>query len=337
MKIIVSGGRTGGHLIPGIAIYKELKNRDIQTHYVMSTFDLKYPVTSNVEETDRVLLDVKNISRKISFKTPFYLVKILLSFFKVFKIIKDFNPDVTIITGGYISNPIALSSILLGKPLYIVEQNSVSGITNRFYARFAEKVFTAFPITKKIPDNKAVLTGNPSIFNEKLDKKKARRYFNIDNYENIIGIIGGSQGSKVINNIILELLPWFIENNTGVLWSLGSVDYKRMEENGKIKEISELYQNVKLFQFIEKMDYFYSAVDLIISRAGATSISEFIKFEIIAIMVPIKNSPDDHQYLNARFLSDENAGFIIEEDDLNKQNLIKTIDFIIINHERHVK
>ncbi len=335
MKILVSGGRTGGHLIPGIAVYEELKKRGIECRYVMSTFDLNFPITSKIDAGDRILLDIKNISRKLSLRTPLYIFKILLAFLRVFRIIKDFNPDRIFITGGYISNPVALSSIILRKPLYVAEQNSVAGITNRFYSVFAKKIFTAFPYTKKIPVEKSILTGNPSIFKVKIDKTEAKRFFSLEQYKLIVGITGGSQGALKINNAVLEALPYFFENGIGLIWSAGSVDYKRMDEAGKIKEINERFLNVRLYRFIEKMNLFFSSIDLVISRAGATSISEFIHFEVPAILIPIKNSPDNHQYLNAGLLSDNGAGRILEEDSLTKVCFIEFIEEMIKNIDQY--
>src|SRR5271157_4062631 len=122
MRAVISGGRTGGHLIPGISMYREIKSRNINCRYIMSSFDLNYPVVEIVEKGDRYLIPLKNMSRKLSIKTPVYIIKILLTFFRVLWHIRKFNPDFIVITGGYISNPVALSAVILRKPLYIIEQ-----------------------------------------------------------------------------------------------------------------------------------------------------------------------------------------------------------------------
>ena len=321
MKALVSGGRTGGHLIPGIAIYEELRSRKIETKYVMSQFDLKFPITTRVNEIDRILLDIKNISRKLSLKTPVYILKILRTFFYVFKIIKKYNPDLIIMTGGYISNPVALSAVLLRKPLFIAEQNSVSGITNRMFAGFARKIFTSFPNTGRIPQKKTILTGNPSIFKKISDQKTARAFFNLDHCDKIIGITGGSQGASKINDSIIDLLPYIDQEKIGLIWSIGAVDYNRLQSLGILDKITKNYNNVRLFQFIERMDLFFSSIDMVISRAGATSIAEFINFTMPSILIPIKNSPDNHQYLNALYLSQIHAARIVTEDELSEENL----------------
>jgi UDP-N-acetylglucosamine--N-acetylmuramyl-(pentapeptide) pyrophosphoryl-undecaprenol N-acetylglucosamine transferase len=326
MKIVVSGGKTGGHLIPGIAVYEEMKKRNVEVLYVMSAFDTKFPIVSIVKEEDRFYLELQKISRQISLKTPLYAWKILKAFFQVFSTIKKYNPDLVLITGGYISNPVALSAIILRKPLYIAEQNSVAGITNRFYAHFARKVFTTFPQTRKIPPKKAFLTGNPSIFHEKTVKTAAKAFFNLTKYEKILGITGGSQGALKMNDWILKTLPFLKEKKMGVIWSIGSVDYQRLEKKGEIAPILSKFPNVRIFQFIERMDHFYSCVDFVLSRAGATSLSEFLEFEVPSLLIPIYHSPDNHQYLNAKFLLDAGAALILEENELSLENLILKIE-----------
>lgn len=316
MRVLISGGRTGGHLIPGISMYREFKTRKIDCRYVMSVFDLNYPVTGIVEPDDRYLLSLKNMSRKLSIKTPVYIFKILFTFFKILIRIRKFNPEFILITGGYISNPVALSAVILGKPLYIIEQNSVAGITNRFYARFARRIFTSFPDTKKIPAKKSVFTGNPSLFHEIISRDEARSFFNLGVSDRVVGITSGSQGSKIINDCVIGMLPVLLKNNISVIWSVGSVEYKKMLAGNRIEPLKNQYPNLRIYQFIEKMDYFFSAADCLISRAGASSISEFIHYGKPSLLVPIKNSPDGHQALNAFYITSNNGGVMINEDVL---------------------
>lgn len=330
MKIVISGGKTGGHLIPGISIYEETRKRNIKPLYIMSATDLKYPVTSRVKKQDRYLLDLQNISRKLSWRTPIYLFKILVAFFRVFGVIRRFKPDAVIITGGYISNPVALSSVILRIPLFIAEQNSVAGVTNRFYASFAKKVFINFPGTKKIPFKRTVLTGNPILFEKSTDRSVSKRFFHLEKYKKVIGISGGSQGSMRVNNAIAGILDHCVQNNIGVIWSLGSVDYKRFEANGKLKELRK-YPNIRCYRFISRMDLFLSCTDLVISRAGATSVTEYIHYGVPSLLIPIKNSPDDHQRLNADILVHSRCGRMIEEDELNNKSLIDGIRGILAN------
>jgi len=335
MKVLISGGRTGGHLIPGIALYLEAKKRKFDCLYAMSSFDPKYPIVSLINESDRVIVDVKNISRKLSWKTPIYIFKIIRSFFKIFKVIKHYNPDIVIITGGYISNPVALSAVLLKKPLYILEQNSVAGITNRFYAKFARKVFTSFPKTEKIPEKKAIFSGNPSIFKKSINKEEAKKFFDVTDYPFVIGITSGSQGARIINRKIIELLSFFLNEKIALIWSAGSVEYEILFSRNQLKYFQEKFPNIRVSPFIEKMDYFFSAIDMVISRAGATSISEIINYGVPYILIPIKNSPDNHQLKNAYFIMSKGGGFVWEEDKLENSVLKESITLLKEHNDLH--
>lgn len=326
MKVIVSGGRTGGHLIPGIAVYEELRKRKTGLLYIMSEFDLKFPVVSRVAKNERVTLELTGLSRKLSLKTPLYIMKILGAFFHIFGLIRKFRPDAVLITGGYISNPVALASLILRIPLFIAEQNSVAGITNRFYAPFARIIFTSFPDTLKIPAGKARLTGNPSIYRGRTVKKDAMKFFGLGKeVRHVVGVSGGSQGSLKVNDAVFGMLDQFLKNRVGVIWSLGSVDYERFSREGRLKVIDRDYPNVKVFRFIERMDHFLSCTDCVVSRSGATSLSEYIQFGVPGVLIPIRNSPDNHQYLNASFLEKNGCALIVQENELNLDKLQKAV------------
>lgn len=335
MKFLIGGGGTGGHLTPGIALYQEITGRGLSCKYILRNTDLRYSMTERIAENDRFLIEIQGISRKLSFKTIVYLWKMLKVFFRVHKYIRTENPDVIVITGGYVSNPVALSALLLKKPLYIAEQNSVAGITNRFYSRWARGVFTSFPVTKKLRTNKSYFFGNPSIFQEKPEKKAALQYFNSPQGRNFIGVTGGSQGAAVINDSVYQCLPNLKRNRIGVIWSVGAVDYQRMESEGKIRDIKANYPNVVALKFIDRMDHFFSAVDMVISRAGATSIAEIIHYQVPPVLIPIKNSPDDHQKLNAMHISDHQAGLLIEEHELNPTQMIENIEYLLNNQSEY--
>lgn len=329
MKLIVCGGRTGGHLIPGLAIYEEAVRRGFETRYVMSSFDLNYPVASRVAERHRLLIDLRHISRKLSWKTPFYLFKILVAFLKFLSVMKKFRPDTVIVTGGYISNPVSLAAVFLRVPLFIAEQNSVAGVTNRFYSRFAKRVFTSFPDTLRIPSAKAILTGNPTVHREIHKRTKAGEYFGLAKYGKIIGITGGSQGARLLNDLFLTLLPELKKRRIGVVWSVGTVDYDRLEKSGQARLIRREYPNIRLKKFVSRMDLFLSACDMVISRAGATTIAELIRYGMPSVLVPIRNSPDNHQFRNAEFLSRNGCALILEENRLDRKTLISAVEKIL--------
>jgi UDP-N-acetylglucosamine--N-acetylmuramyl-(pentapeptide) pyrophosphoryl-undecaprenol N-acetylglucosamine transferase len=331
MKILMSGGGTGGHLVPGIALYEELCSRGMECRYVLRGADMKYNVASRIAESDRIFVEIQGISRKLSLKTPIYIFKLIRAFFSIFSIIRKWNPDAVLTTGGYVSNPVALSARILRKPLFIAEQNSVAGVTNRYYSKFARAVYTTFPDTAKLRTEKVVHTGSPSIFREKSSRDTALKFFGLDGYSHIVGITGGSQGAQKINSAVTEILPEMKSRKTGAIWSMGAVEYERLEKDGVINEINEKYPNVKPFRFIERMDLFFSAADCTVMRGGASSISESIQIGVPAVIIPITNSPDNHQYLNGNYLASNSAGILLTESELSSESLLSSIDKIIRN------
>lgn len=335
MKILLSGGGSGGHLIPGIALYEEFRTRPgIELRYVLREQDMKYTVASRIAESDRMFVDIQGVSRKLSLKTPLHLLKLWKAFRQVRKRIRAWNPDAVVITGGYVANPVALTARLLRKPLFIVEPNSVAGATARFYAPRAEAVFTSMPSVGKLRTRTVIRTGNPSIFKDPVPKPEALKFFGLENFKTVIGVMGGSQGAKMINNLLAEILPELAKDGTGVVWSVGAVDYDRLEKDGTLAGIAAKYPGVKAFRFIDRMDAFFSACDCVVNRAGVTTIAEMIRFAVPSLLIPIKNSPDDHQRLNARYLAATGGSVMLGEDDLNAGTFLEGIRGVLANAGR---
>ncbi len=333
MKILISGGGTGGHLIPGIALYEEFKKRGNNCFYLLRELDLRYPLTTRIAKSDRFMVRISGISRGVSLNTVFSVFKLLGLFFSVFGTIRQLKPDTVVLTGGYISNPVALSAFILRIPFYIAEQNSVAGMTNRFYAPFARKVFSHFPKPRKISLQKVVHTGNPSIFSKKMSPQKARAIFGFDEKQQVLAVVGGSQGARRINEAIYQNLDKLTRNGRGIIWSIGAVDSDRMEVSGQLDEIKKRYPTVRAYRFIENMDAVLCACDGMIARAGATTISELVEFEVPALFIPITHSPDNHQYLNAMFLADAGAALILSEADIDRDKLVQAIDSLFLQRE----
>ena len=337
MKILISGGGTGGHLIPGISLYNEMKKRGHVCRYVLRDTDLRYDTVKYLEKKDRLLVHITGISRKLSWKTPIYLVKLLGVFLKLFRYIRRFHPDVVLTTGGYVSNPAALTARFLRIPLYIAEQNSVAGITNRFYSKYARAVMTAFPHPEKLRCPNVIHTGNPILFTKALPRVEALARLKTEKSKTIVGVSGGSQGAGVINDTIFELLPEFDKRGIGLLWSLGAVEYKRFEKDGGLEKINRDFPHVRAFRYINDMGAFYSAVDVIISRAGATSIAEYIHWSIPALLIPIYHSPDEHQLKNAQYLEENHAALILNEPEINKDKVIEMLSQLFNEREEFAR
>ncbi|MGL4367774.1 MAG: UDP-N-acetylglucosamine--N-acetylmuramyl-(pentapeptide) pyrophosphoryl-undecaprenol N-acetylglucosamine transferase [Brevinemataceae bacterium] len=328
MRIVIGGGGTAGHLIPGISLFKELKKHNCEIRFVMREKDLEYGVVSQLPSDDIVAVSLSNVSRKLSFRTFKQVFSILSVCFQTFKTLSRFNPDIIVITGGYVSNTAAFAAFLMRKPLFILEQNSAAGITNRIWARIAKKVFTAFPSTKNIPQEKICYTGNPLLFNKILDRDEAVKILGLTgNTDKIIGITGGSQGAKLINDTMFDILPELVAQGFCIVWSLGTREFSRFEKTGKIDTInnSKLKNHVQLFKFIDRMDAFWSCADIVIARSGAGTVTESLFFKTPALFIPIYQSPDNHQYLNALFLAQHQCAQIIEEPLFNKKTLLDSI------------
>lgn len=337
MRIIIGGGGTGGHLIPGIALSKELKNQKHTIKYVLREQDIAYNAVQNLDLDELITISLTGISRKLSFQSVHQIWQIFREWHKAFKQIKKFQPDILIITGGYVSNIVALSAFIMRKPLYILEQNSVAGITNRFWAKIAKKIFTTFPITQKLPQNKLIYTGNPLLYHSQLSIVQAKSLLEIPaTTQKVIGISGGSQGARFINKIILKILPILIQKNYQIIWSLGIREYEYFMQENLLKDFSQhdCENHLKIYRFIDRMDAFWSASDIVIARSGAGTVSEALFFTTPTIFIPIPHSPDNHQFLNAQFLVDKNRAYILEEPSLTTELLLNQIQIAMDNSQK---
>ncbi|MGL5721638.1 MAG: UDP-N-acetylglucosamine--N-acetylmuramyl-(pentapeptide) pyrophosphoryl-undecaprenol N-acetylglucosamine transferase [Brevinema sp.] len=331
MKVLLSGGGTGGHLIPGIALYNELSQNGHQALYVLRDDDLSFNAVSHIAQEDRLLVKLGRVSRKLSLKTPLQVWSIFRAWLQAFTAIKRFKPDAVLVTGGYVSNIAALSAFLLRVPLYLLEQNSVAGVTNRFWAKRARAIFTFFPDVQKVPLNKIVPAGNPLLHKIKIPSNDARAFFNFPQDKPVLGISGGSQGAKILNDLIFELLPQLTDYS--IIWSLGTREYSRFESLGHLETL-KAYPNVNVQRFIDRMDCFWCAADGVIARAGAGTVSESLFFGTPTLFIPIHQSPDNHQYLNAHFLSHQGMALLVEEPTLTASSLFGTIQQLLSQNQQ---
>ncbi|MDK2818696.1 MAG: UDP-N-acetylglucosamine--N-acetylmuramyl-(pentapeptide) pyrophosphoryl-undecaprenol N-acetylglucosamine transferase [Spirochaetota bacterium] len=334
MKVLIGGGGTGGHLVPGIALYKEFAKHNVELLYVLSDRDKAYDIFELLKSDERICVSLTGISRRLSISTIKQLFSIFNAWRQVFKKIKQFNPDFMVITGGYLSNIVALSALLMRKPLYILEQNSVAGITNRFWAHFAKNIFTTFPSPKFIPLHKEIYTGNPLLYKELLSLEESCALLELSSSTKpIIGISGGSQGSQIINNLVLKIIPFLIEKGYQIVWSLGTKEYERFDKENLLSSLDPYQENIKIYRFITRMDAFWSASRLVLARSGAGTVSESLLFRTPSLFIPIFQSPDNHQYLNAKFLKDMSCAEILEEPTLTEQKLLEIIIMMMSNQE----
>lgn len=317
LKFILSGGGTGGHIYPAIAIANELKLRfpdcDILFVGAKDRMEMQkvpqagYPIKG---------LWIAGIQRKLTFDNALFPIKLLDSLLKSKKIINKFKPDVVIGTGGYASGPLLKVASMSGIPTVIQEQNSYPGITNKWLGKKVNKICVAYEnLEEFFPKNKIVLTGNPvreDLINITKKKKEAREYFNLDEDKKVLLVLGGSLGARRINQLIAKELLNFTSQNVQVIWQCGKLyfdQYKRFNEN----------TNVNVLSFIDRMDLVYAVANIVISRAGASSVSELCIVGKPVIFIPSPNVAEDHQTKNAKAIVDKNGALMVREVELDTQ------------------
>jgi len=321
-KIILAGGGTGGHLFPAIAIAEEIKKRYPNSEiYFMGT---KRGLEAKIlpERGYKLFyLSVRGIKRGLNlsiFGAIFFLIKSML---EAIKILRELKPEAVIGTGGYVSVPAVLTASFLRIPRFIQEQNSFPGISTRLLSFFAKRVFLAYEESKSffLVKKKLKVSGNPvraEIF--KADKTSAMRKFNLESNKKAVLILGGSQGASSINQAVLDELN-SIESplDFQILWQSGEKDYQKIKENLKDKKDS-----VQVFDFIGDMGSAYAVCDLVISRAGAITLSEITGCGKPAILIPYPYATAQHQKYNAQVLEKNRAALLIEEKNLGQVKLL---------------
>jgi UDP-N-acetylglucosamine--N-acetylmuramyl-(pentapeptide) pyrophosphoryl-undecaprenol N-acetylglucosamine transferase len=313
-KIILSGGGTGGHIYPAISIANELKSRfpDAEFLFVGAKDKMEMEKVPQAGYTIEGLW-ISGIQRKLTTKNLSFPFKLISSLFKSRKILKQFKPDVAIGTGGFASGPLLQMAALKGIPCLIQEQNSYPGITNKILGKKVDRVCVAYDdLERFFPSKKMIKTGNPvrqdllSIENKTIE---AKDFFHLKHSKITVLVLGGSLGSKRINELIEEKLEFFQTQNVQVIWQCGKLYYN------SYKKFSDL-EHVQVHAFLNKMDMAYAAADVIISRAGASSVSELCIVGKPVIFIPSPNVAEDHQTKNANAIVDKNGAMLIKEEDL---------------------
>ena len=315
-KVIISGGGTGGHIFPAISIANAVKKR-------WPGSEILFVGAENRMEMERVPaagydivgLPVAGFDRKRPLKNIAVVAKLLRSMNKARRIARDFKPDIAVGVGGYASGPILKAAAARGVPTLIQEQNSYAGVTNRMLAKQASTICVAYEgMEQFFPKEKIVLTGNPCrqdlVISEE-NRQEGYAFFGLDPAKKTILMVGGSLGARTLNESITRAFPVLAESDdVQVIWQCGKYYYKEMmqlQTDGKIPA------NVKLLDFVSRMDLAYSVADLVISRAGAGSISEFSLLQKAVILVPSPNVAEDHQTKNAKALVDKDAAVMVSD------------------------
>lgn len=324
MRVIVSAGGTGGHIYPALAIINKIKEREPNSEFL-------YIGTHNRMEKDIIpkynipfeSIEIYGINRKNLLKNFKTLSCFIKAKKKCTKIIKEFNPDCVIGVGGYVTGPVISTAHKLGFKTFIHEQNSVAGKANLYLSKFVDNIFVSFKSSvSEFPKYKTIYTGNPC--SEEALKKSPidKRELGLNPNKKLVLFVMGSLGSEKVNNILYKTMNSFESKDYEILFVTGSSSYDDMKE---LKYPS----NVKVVPYIDDLTRVMKKTDLMVSRAGASTLSEIMALEVPSILIPSPYVPNNHQYKNALDLTKNGAALIIEEKNLDSKVLVSTIDTIL--------
>ena len=313
-RFILSGGGTGGHIYPAIAIANELKKRFKGSEFLFVGAKDKMEMEKVPQAGYKIEgLWISGLQRKITVKNLLFPIKLISSLLRARKIIKQFKPDVAIGTGGFASGPLLKMAANAKIPYVLQEQNSFAGITNKLLANKADKICVAYDnMSQFFPKEKVVKTGNPvrsDLIDITVNKEEALTYFGLNVNKPTVLILGGSLGARRINQLIEKELPFFKELGVQLVWQCGKLYYEEYK-----KYDSEI---VKVNAFLNKMDFAYTVADIIISRAGAGSVSELCLVGKPTVFIPSPNVAEDHQTKNAEALVKDAAAIMLKEKNVD--------------------
>ena len=336
LRIIISGGGTGGHIFPAVSIANAIKAKrpDAKILFVGALGRME------MQRVPAAGYDIKGLpicgfDRKNMLRNVIVLYRIWKSQRMARKIIKDFRPMAAVGVGGYASGPTLNQCASMGIPCLIQEQNSYAGVTNKLLAKKAKRICVAYEgMDRFFPADRIVITGNPvrqSLIENSMSREDAVRSFGLDPQKKTILLVGGSLGARTVNESIMQHLDLVESSGVQFIWQTGKYyNAAIMEQLGAHKEMPML----KVTDFISDMGAAYKAADLVISRAGASSISEFCLIGKPVILVPSPNVAENHQYHNAMVLAEHGAAVVIEEKDLTGERLCQTIEELLSDPAR---
>jgi UDP-N-acetylglucosamine--N-acetylmuramyl-(pentapeptide) pyrophosphoryl-undecaprenol N-acetylglucosamine transferase len=319
-RFLFAGGGTGGHLFPAVAVAEQIREMkpDSEILFIGTKDRIEGRVVPKLGFKFKSIW-IKGFSRKINFENLLFPLKLFVSLIQSLFINISFKPKVAIGSGGYVAGPAIWAASVMGAKIILIEQNSYPGVTTRLLERYASEVHLSFQESKKYLRREKIhhITGNPVRKNlGRMEKIEALRKFGLSGEKKTLLVLGGSLGAKTINEAMSESIKILEENNVQVIWQTGKnyfANYKMMNSD-----------KVRIYDFIEDMNSAYSACDLLLARAGATTIAELLNLGIPAILVPSPNVAENHQYYNAKSLSDNEAAILIEDGDL-KKDLVKNV------------
>jgi UDP-N-acetylglucosamine--N-acetylmuramyl-(pentapeptide) pyrophosphoryl-undecaprenol N-acetylglucosamine transferase len=328
-RVIISGGGTGGHIFPAISIANALRKIEPETEILFVGAEGRMEMEKVPAAGYRIIgLPVAGLYRSLSLKNISVLIKLLKSLHKAKKVIKEFGPDVVVGVGGYASGPVLRQAGRMGIPTLIQEQNSYAGVTNKLLARRASTICVAYDgMGKYFPSGKIIKTGNPvrqNFDNLESLRDEALSFFSLKKEFPVVLVLGGSLGAGSINTSMSENIDKLRDSECQWLWQTGKYYF----ENVRALVSLSFSGNISVHDFINRMDYAYSASDIIVSRAGAGTISELCLVGKPAILIPSPNVAEDHQTRNAEALSTSDAAILISDNVASKTLVDEAIKLI---------
>ena len=315
-KYLISGGGTGGHIFPAVSIANELRRRNPECEILFVGAEGRMEMERvPAAGYDIVGLKVEGFDRKNPLRNIRVVWNLLWSMRKVRRVIREFCPDVAVGVGGYASGAALKVAQQMGIPVVLQEQNSFAGVTNKMLAKGAEKICVAYTgMERFFPADKIILTGNPVRQNllVEIDKTEAYSYFGLYPDKPTLMVMGGSLGARTVNQAMIAGLEKLKQSGIQVIWQTGKLYYEQIKSD--LSDQSDL-SDIKILDFLARMDYAYAVADLVVSRAGASSISELSLLGKSSILVPSPNVAEDHQTHNARALSDKGAAILVRDVD----------------------
>ncbi len=323
-RVLISGGGTGGHIYPAIAIASALQEANPSLEFLFVGAEGKMEMEKVPKAGFRIIgLPIVGINRQHMWKNLLFPIKLLRSLSKAFAILKEFKPDLAIGVGGYASGPMLMAAYVKGIPFVIQEQNSFAGITNKLLSKKAQHIFVAYPgMEKFFPKEKIKLLGNPvrkDLIESKSKRAQAAKFFGLDAEKSTVLVIGGSQGARSINLAIEKGLQELEKTGVQLVWQTG-VPFENQAKQSAAKNPS---LSSYVSAFIYEMDLAYAMADIVISRAGALSVSEICLAGKASVLVPFPNASEDHQTENALSLVRQQAALLVKDNEA-QDLLIKT-------------
>ena len=331
LKVIISGGGTGGHIFPAIAIARAIEKQIKDVEFLFVGAEDRMEMEKVPSAGYKIIgLWISGLQRKLDKRNFTFPFKVIHSIWKSKKIVKEFKPDLVIGTGGYASAPLIYVAAKRGVPSLIQEQNSYPGITNKILAKYVHRICVAYDKMERFfPSEKLIITGNPireDILDFDTHKEKAQKQFEIDKTKQTVLVVGGSLGALTINNAIAENIHRIKDLGVNLIWQTGTSFQNKAQQY--ITDVN--VKGINAYTFIKEMDLAYAAADIIISRAGAIAISELCCVSKPIILVPSPNVAENHQFKNAQSLVNKNAAILVEDANANCK-LVDTLEDLIKN------